>query len=90
MTRFDLRGKLETKGYTIDETFERLVPGMGANLVDACNEKVEAGDKEFKRAASIGFEEMKHVLEALDSKGEKVKTLESLRAHLVRMPFVRE
>ena len=48
MTRFDLRGKLETKGYVIWETYERLFPGRGVILLDACNEKLEAGDKEFK------------------------------------------
>src|SRR5438132_3094103 len=56
MTRFDLQGELETKGYIVWETYERLFPGKGQNLLIASNEKAGAGDKEFKRVANIGFE----------------------------------
>ena len=86
MRGLGLSGRLETKGWVIWETFERLFPGKAANLVAWCNQKVEAEDKEFKGIAAIGFEEMKRVLEALNSRAANVKTLESLHAHLARRP----
>lgn len=86
MTRFDLRGKAETKGYIIWETYERLFPGKGQDLLIAFNRKAEAGDEEFKRVADIGFEEMRHVLEAVDSGNlENARTLESLTRQLTRI-----
>ena len=89
----------ETKGYILGETFEQLFPGKGADLLDACNQKMEAlyqgqsqnrpaeaGDNEFKRVALIGLTEMVQVLETMDSGGMKVKILEGLRSRLVRLP----
>lgn len=82
----DLKGKLETKGWVIWETFDRLFPGKSDDLVSWCNKKGGSEDKEFKRLLAIGFGEMNHVLEALvESNPANVKTLETLRAHLVKM-----
>ncbi|HEV2350405.1 MAG TPA: hypothetical protein VG028_11225 [Terriglobia bacterium] len=86
------------RGFTMWECFDRFFPGEGRKVLELCNVRLEAGQREFKRGMGKGYKEMADVLEVFAkvpngaSEAEATKRVEdsgvdiglpSLRKHLV-------
>lgn len=53
-----------TVGFALWETFERLFPGRGRDVLDRCNQRLEENDKVFAQGVRSGSQEMDAVINA--------------------------